>query len=505
MRFKTKNTIALLAGVYALMWAPAEAASPEQKAFAHGVVDRNAQQAALLSDSIYYFAEPGMQEIETTKLLRDTLQSAGFQTELGIAGMPTALWAQWGKGGPKIVISTESDGIPGGSQKPGVFERQPMVADAPGHMEGHNTNAATAVAAAYAIKRTLEQFNLPGTIAILFGPGEQQLVSRPFIIRAGYLKDADAVIFLHLRDTLTTGYGLMNSAAISSTFTFHGKSAHAGVAAHEGKDALDAVQLMDVGFAMLRQKLRPTDRGERIITMGGLQPNLITETAQIWWTIRGATMPEAKVTYDKLMKIAEGAALMTGTTFEVRYHAGAWPQLVNKVLAEAIQKNIDSVGVPKWTDDDQALARKIQKAAAKPETGLRATPVPFGGRAQNPSANDAGDISWNMPAGLLGFPVAIPGVAFHSWPAALSLTTPIAHKGIVAGAKVLSGSVLDMMTDSAVLQNARAEFRDSTKNTPYSSLLPADASPPVELNREAADRARPEMRKFYLSERPRFE
>src|SRR6188474_671123 len=143
-------------------------------------------------------------------------------------------------------------------------------------------------------------------------------------------------IYLHIQDALQTGYGVQNYAAISSIFTFHGKTAHGAVNPWDGKDAVDAVELMDIGFDKLREHLRPSYRAHRTITAGGIQPNIIADKGQIWWFVRDASMPAAKETYDKLLKIAEGAALMTGTTWDVKYAASAWPQLVSKTIAESI-------------------------------------------------------------------------------------------------------------------------------------------------------------------------
>src|SRR5215469_2024081 len=208
-----------------LMLAPAGRAD-ERKQLAFDTIDRNATQIADISDSIFYFGELGMQEVETTKLLKGTLEAAGFRVDLGGAGMPTNLWAEWGSGHPKIAIVTEIDALPGGSQKPLDFARAPLVPGAPGHMEGHDTHGGVASAAAYAVKQVMQRYHLPGTVAISFGPAEEQLASRPFIVRAGYFKDVDAIIYLHIRDTLNTTFGIGNYAAISSIFTFHGKTAH---------------------------------------------------------------------------------------------------------------------------------------------------------------------------------------------------------------------------------------------------------------------------------------
>ncbi len=479
-------------------------AADDKKQLAFDVVDKNVQQMTDISDSIYFFGELGMQEFESTKLLKGTLEAAGFKVDLGGAGMPTSLWAEYGSGHPKIAIVTEIDALPTGSQTPEEYGRKPLVNGAPGHMEGHNTHGGVASTAAFAVKQVMQRYNLPGTVAISFGPAEEQLGSRPFIVRAGYFKDVDAVIYLHIRDTLNTAYGIGNYAAISSVFTFHGKTAHGAVDPWDGKDAVDAVELMDIGFDKLREHLHPSYRAHRTITNGGIQPNIIPDTGQIWWFVRDDSMPAAKETYDKLVKIGEGAALMTGTTMDVKYSASAWPQLVNRTIAGAIQKNVDAVGMPKWTEEEQQKAKDFQKSDGKPVVGLHPNVTPLGGRPQATSSNDSGDVSWVVPAGSLNFPSAIPGVAAHEWHAAVFPISTISHKGQVVGAKALAASIIDLMTTPELLEKARAEFETTSKQTPYFSLVPPDAKPDVDMNSTVMAKFRPEMSKFYLHKTPRF-
>jgi aminobenzoyl-glutamate utilization protein B len=259
------------------------------KDLAYQVIERNADTMAKIGDSIYYFAELGMQEFESAKLLKETLEAGGFTVELGGAGMPTNVWAKWGSGKPVIAIVTEVDALQEGSQTPDQFDHKPLVEGAPGHMEGHNTHGGVATTAAFAVKQAMARFNIPGTVVVSFGPAEEQILSRPFLMRAGYFKDVDAAIILHIGDNSSTGFGLQNYAAISSKFTFHGRTAHGAVNPWDGKDAVDAVELMDIGFDKLREHLRPTYRAHRTITMGGLQPNIIPDTGQIWWYVRDAT------------------------------------------------------------------------------------------------------------------------------------------------------------------------------------------------------------------------
>ena len=481
------------------------AATDDQKSFANAVVERNTKAINDMADSLYYFGELGMQEFESTKLVRDTMTAAGFNVELGGAGMPTNFWAKWGSGKPYIVIETEVDALPGGSQTPDVFTHKPLVDGAPGHMEGHNTHSGVSTAAAFAVKQTLEKYHLPGTIAVHFGPAEEALGSRPFVVRAGYFKDVDAVIYLHIGDNFTTGAGLQNYAAISTRFTFHGKTAHGAVDPWDGKNALDAAELMDTGLAFLREQLVPTARAHRAIMNGGLQPNIIPDLTEVWYFVRDRTMQLAKQTQDKLVNIAKGAALMTGTTVDITYDASAWPALSNKALSLVVQKNIDAVGMPGWTDTEQTYARGLQKALNVKEVGLFTKPTPYGDRPQSASSNDSGDISWVVPAVVYTFPASVPGIQYHNWQAGVTPVSSIAHKGEVAGAKVLADTILDLMTSPDVLAAAHTEFAQATKDGGYFSLLPPDAKPQVDMNKATMATYRPAMSKFYLHKTPRYQ
>ena len=491
--------------VLAFVFAPATADSPsDPKRVAFEVIDRNAEQIATVGDVLYYFGEPGMQEYESSKYLKETLEQIGFKVELGGAGLPTNVWATWGSGKPVIAIATEMDSLPEGSQTPGSVPRKPLVEGAPGHMEGHNVMAAVAVGTAHAVKRAMEQFKIPGTIVVSIGPAEEQLMSRPYLVRDGYFKDVDAAIITHIGDTLGTSYGLLNDALIGAKFNFKGRTAHGGVNPWDGKDAVDAVVLMDIGFDKLREHLRPTYRGHRTITNGGVQPNIIPDTGQIWWFIRDATGPWAKENFDKLVNIGKGAALMTGTTMEMEPYGAAWPSLGNKAIAEAIQKNADMVGMPKWTDGEIKFAKELQKSLERKEEGLPTKVLPLQAGRQNSSSNDIGDVTWVVPTGSVRFPSAVPGVQAHHWTAGITPTMSIAHKGAVVGAKVIAASVLDLLTSPELRAAAKKQFEEDTKETKYFSLLPPGAKPPLDLNKEMMDKYRPAMRKFYLNKKAEF-
>ncbi len=495
---------AALAG-FAVLEAPVAAEPAGPKALAYDAVERNADQIATIGDTVYYFGELGMQEFESAKFVKRVLESIGFKVETGGAGLPTNIWARWGTGKPQIVIVSEMDALPGGSQTPGSIERKPLVPGAPGHMEGHNTHPGVAIGAAYAVKQAMQRYGIPGSVAISLGPAEEQIISRPYLVRAGQFKDADIAILLHIADTFAAGYGLMNYAAISAKFNFHGKTAHGAVDPWDGKDAVDAVELMDIGFDKLREHLHPTYRAHRAITSGGIQPNIIPDFGQIWWFVRDANMADAKETFDKLVKIAEGAALMTGTTCDYSIDAAAWPQLGLKSVAEVLQDNIDAVGMPQWSEDEQAFAHKFQTAMGVKSAGLNIKQTPLGARAQSASSNDNGDVTWVVPSAMLNFPASVPGINYHNWQAAVTPTGTIAHKGMVAASKVLAGTILDFLTKPDLVAKARAEFARTTAEMKYFAVLPADAKPPLDLNKGTMERYRAQMSKFYLDKPVRFE
>lgn len=262
---------------------------------------------------------------------------------------------------------------------------------------------------------------------------------------------------------------------------------------------------MDTGLAFLREQLVPSSRVHRAITNGGLQPNIIPDLTQVWYFVRDKDMPGAKSTQDKLINIANGAALMTQTTVDVSYDASAWPALSNKTLATVIQKNFEAVGMPAWTEAEQTYAKGLQAALNVKQVGLYTKTVPFGEKPQTAASNDSGDISWVVPAVVYTFPASVPGIQYHNWQAGVTPVSSIAHKGEVAGAKVLADAILDVMTSPETLAAAKAEFDAYVKATPYFTLLPADAKPQIDMNKAAMEKYRPAMMKYYTHKTARYQ
>ena len=484
----------------------ARADNAPEKAHAEDYLDRNAEAVALLSDSVFYFGELGMQEFETSGLMASLLEEGGFKVERGIAGFPTGFCATFGSGGPVVAIHTEYDANPDNSQRSGALEPAAIVEGAPGHCEGHNCNAAVMVSAALAAKSAMAAHGLKGTLKIFGAPAEEQLVSRPYFVRDGWFDDVDVALAPHIGSEFACGHGLVQSALISAVFTFHGETAHAGVAPWKGRDALDAVVLMDVGMAEHREHMLPFTQCQRVITNGGDQPNVIPKTAAIWWYFRASRAEGAMAVYERAKKIAEGAALMTNTAYTVDTQSAVWPVRGNQTLAELAQAEFSRVGAPRWSEDEHAFARGLQAKANVKATGLATEVVIAKGPAtQKSAANDAGDVSWKVPMAKIYFPSNVPGIAYHHWAAGAALATSIAHKGAVAGAKVVANAALECFRDPGVVARAKETFARELAGEKWFSMLPADQKAPVELNRRTMEAFRPAMREHYLKTRPRFQ
>jgi aminobenzoyl-glutamate utilization protein B len=458
-----------------------------------------------LSDSVFFFGELGMQEHRSCALMTEILEEHGFTVERGIAGFPTGFMASAGSGSPVIAMHCEYDSNPKNSQRSGVASKEEIVPGAPGHCEGHNVNAAVLVSSALAIKYAMERFNIPGTLKIFGAPAEEQLISRPYFIRDGLFDDVDVAFHAHILDRFKTEYGLLQNASVSADFIFHGESAHAAMWPSKARDALDAVVLMDMGIAQYREHMLTSMTAHRVITHGGDQPNVIPALASVWWYFRDSTADGARRLFEQAQKIAQGAALMTNCEVEVKIRSAVWPVLGNQVMAEIIQPNIDAVGMPAWTEEEVELARALQAQAKVPDAGLfNEVESLTGPSKQIPASNDAGDVSWKVPMARLYFPGNVPHIPFHHWTGGAVLASSIAHKGGVAGAKVLTASCLDFFMDPSLVEKAQANFRQALGPVTYRSLIPDGLTPPLDLNKKIMDQYRAEMEKHYVKERPVF-
>lgn len=361
--------------------------------------------------------------------------------------------------------------------------------------------------AAFALKRIMERERIPGTIVIWPGVAEELMVGKAYLVRAGVFKDVDAALFTHVGTEFSVSWGQSSQMAlISAEFNFRGQAAHAASSPWSGRSALDAATLMDVMWNFRREHLPINHRSHSVITDGGDQPNVVPQTATVWYYFRQSNTPLVKSLFALGDTIARAAAMGTGTQLSsVRILGSGWSGHFNKPIAEATANNIKLVGLPTWTSDDQLLAKSLQCELGNTRPNGLATKLgtvlngPSNG-ATGGGSDDIGDVSWNVPTVTLRYPANIPGLPGHSWTNAISMATPLAHKGVVAGAKVQAATMIDLYTKPTILQQAKRYFTEvQTKDTKYEALMPATEQPPTHLNADIMARYRPELQKYYYN------
>ncbi|MEK9756291.1 MAG: amidohydrolase, partial [Bacteroidota bacterium] len=328
------------------------------------LVESDKKSTQIMVDKVFSFAELGFQEFETSKYLTNILEENGFSIENGISGVPTAWFATWsnGEGGPTIALGSDIDGIPVASQYPGVAYHKPMVEGAPGHGEGHNSGLPVVITAALSVKKVMQENNIPGKLVVWPGVAEEQIGTKAWYVRDGYFDDIDMCIFTHVSSNLGVSWGpATGTGLISVEYTFNGETAHSAGAPWRGRSALDAAELMNIAWNYKREHLHPLKRSHSIFTDSGDQPNVVPSKASIWFYFRDVTYEGIMDMYDTANKMAEGAALMTNTSFTSRILGTAWPRHFNRTIAEEMYENIQEVGLPEWSDKDQKLAIAVQK------------------------------------------------------------------------------------------------------------------------------------------------
>ncbi|MCX6255726.1 MAG: amidohydrolase [Bacteroidia bacterium] len=445
----------------------------------------------IISDAIWNYAELGMQEFKSSAILIKTLEEEGFNVEKGVAGMPTCFVASWGRGKPVIGILGEFDALPTLSQKALIPVQMPVVAGAPGHGCGHNMMGTAGIAAAIAVKKSMELNNIKGTIKFFGSPAEETLISRPYMVREGVFKDVDAVIDNHASSGLSTSYGVNGDAVMSVVFSFKGKAAHAAASPWTGRSALDGVELMDVATNYLREHLFYTYRLHYVITEGGEAPNVVPDRASVWYYIRNSD-DRLEEMYKRVLDCAKGAALASGTTLDtVTVITAVHQRHSNKRMAETIQGNIELIGMPEWTEKEQVFAKALQKELGEKETGYtfkfepldQPPDVQVGG-----SSSDVGEVTLIAPAATLNFPGGVPGAIGHHWSSVASYYGTAAWKGLNTGAKVMAATALDLLTKPELLDEIKKEFAEYSESHPYKSFLPEGAKPPLNLNKELMEK-----------------
>jgi aminobenzoyl-glutamate utilization protein B len=395
--------------------------------------------------------------------------------------MPTAFIASYGSGKPVIAILAEYDALPGLSQT-AEPKRTPRPEAAAGHGCGHSLFGTASAGGAAALRHAVAGAGLPGTIRLYGTPAEETLIGKVYMVNAGLFEDVDAVLAWHPRDRTQSGYA-SSKAMVSAKFTYHGLPAHASVSPHQGRSALDAVELMNIGANFLREHVREDARIHYVVTDGGGQPNVVPPSAQVWYYVRADLHADLERYWRRLDDIARGAALMTATTVEIAIDTSTHEVLPNLPLSRLLHRNLELVGPPRFDDADRAFALRTQQdLAPRPEQPLADGIEPLPAEPERgPGSTDVGEISWKVPTGQFSVATYTLGAPAHSWQVAACSGGPIGEKGMLVAAKVMAMSALDLLTSPEELAAARADFEQRIEGTTFTSLVPKGQRAPARI------------------------
>jgi aminobenzoyl-glutamate utilization protein B len=452
-----------------------------------------------ISDQIWEFAETGMEEYKSSKLLAETLKEAGFTVEMGVAGLPTAFVASYGTEKPVIAILGEYDALPGLSQAAEPVKKS-LKEGAPGHGCGHNLLGTGSLGAVLAVKETIDAGDAKGTIRYYGCPAEESFNSKGYMIKPGNVfNDVDISLTWHpafLNAVATISVLAMNSVI----FMFHGQTAHAAADPYNGRSALDAVELMDVGANYLREHIIPDARLHYIIIKGGEAPNIVPAEAEVYYYVRAPERYQVEEIYQRLIKVAEGAALMTETKMEIEFLGGMYNPKHNKVISDVLIEKMKETGAPRFSKEDQEFAIKINKSLppnsmegykklippqfmklaeqvlSQPLCSIILPKIPEG--QVMAGSTDVADVSWATPLGEFATACHTMGSPGHSWQNVATSGMSIGHKGMLKAAEILALTAIEFMNNPELVEKARKEFDEMTKDRPYKSPFPEGYKPP---------------------------
>jgi len=467
------------------------------KQVARSWIDENKERIVEISDEIWEYAELGFVEFKSAKLLADELEKHGFEVEREVAGIPTAFVATWGSGKPVIGIMGEYDALPGVSNK-AVPEKDPLIEGGPGHGCGHNVHGTSGLAGALAVKATMEAEGLPGTIKFFGCPAEEMLSGKVWMVREEIFDGVDACLSHHPSSMNTASLGSSN-ANNSVKFVYYGKTSHAAGSPEQGRSSLDAVELMNIGVNFLREHVIEKARIHYVIEEGGGQPNVVPDYARVWYLIRAPERDQVDHIYERILKVAEGAALMTGTRLEVQFKKAIYNLMPSKTLAELVIANMREVGAPEFTEEELAFARKIGETVPKQAKmdSLRKRKVPdwqkyvdvdlvtdildpFNEGEVSAGSTDVSDVSWNTPTTEFGTTSVVLGTPGHSWTTVATCGMSIGHKSLVFAAKTMAGAALELLTKPELLKKAQDEHKEKLAGRVYKAPVPPDVKPPLD-------------------------
>jgi aminobenzoyl-glutamate utilization protein B len=447
-------------------------------------VDAASPELARLNDEIWRAAEVAMEEYQSSEVLTSYLKKQGFAVERGVAGLPTAFVGVYGSGQPIIGFLAEYDALPSLSQDT-VSTKKPIKEGGPGHGCGHNIFGVASAAGAVAVKEVMARRGIPGTIKVFGCPAEETVEGKVFMARAGVFDGLSCCIQWHPGSE--NAVSLESSNALNQfELEFFGRTAHSAGDPWHGRSALDAIELTDIGLNFLREHLKPTARIHYVIQDGGKAPNVVPDYARAWYYVRDIDRENVEKDYERVLKIIDGAAKMTETTYKVHFKSGVHETLANRAGSEVVYANLLLVGPPAFTEEEQSFAKEIQKEIGVEEKGLSIKIEPFSHpeKSWGGGSTDVAEVSWLTPTTSLGVassPIGTPG---HHWAIVACGGMSIGHKCLATAAKVMAASCLDFLSRPEIIQKMREEWTARKKGREYQSPLPADLKPRVVPRKE---------------------
>lgn len=441
-------------------------------------VEIQKEELITVSDKIWAAAEIAFQEKVSAETLIAYAKANGFNVEEGVADTPTAFIASYGSGKPVIGILGEFDALPGISQK-AVPEKTPLVQGAAGHGCGHNLFGTASLGAAVAIKNLIAEGKLKGTVKFFGTPAEEKYFGKLWMARAGLFDDLDACLDWHPADH-TEADVQSSLALVDFKVEFFGQTAHASADPWNGRSASDALELYTHGINSFREHIKPTVRIHYHIQDGGQVVNVVPDYSRIWVRVRDTKRDGMNEVYERVKKMAEGAAILADVDYKISLISGIHEILPNRTGGAAVQKNLEALGDLTYTESETAYAYKIQEATSKPKLGINGKITPLKPTEEHPmgGSTDVGDVSFLVPVVRLGVTVAPEGTPWHSWAVVACGGMSIGHKGMVYAAKALGMSMIDLFTDKQLLQDVKDEFKMRKGEYQYEAMLPS-GPPPV--------------------------
>ena len=459
---------------------PVSAAEGDESILAY--LDDTAERYASLARTIWEEPELGYQEEESSRLLQSALAESGFDIETQVADIPTAFIASWGSGGPVIALLAEFDALPGITQTDAPV-REPREGVHAGHACGHHLFGAGSVAAAVAVKRWLQDRDIPGTVRLYGTPAEEGGSGKVYMVRAGLFDDVDAVLSWHPadRNSANPATSLANKSA---KFRYRGVSSHAAVAPERGRSSLDAVEAMNYMVNMMREHVPQETRIHYVITRGGSAPNVVPDDAEVFYYVRHPRRDVLQGLWDRVMNVAEAAALGTGTELDYEIIHGNFNKLPNETLSAIMHGKLTRVGGFTYNEKEKEFADKLRESLAGAEAlkgaESRVEPMQF---EQGMGSTDVGDVSWMAPTTEMRAATWVPGTAPHSWQAIAGGATSIGMKGMLVAAKTLALTAAELYQSPDALAAAREEFVDRRgEDFEYTPLL-GDREPPLDYRK----------------------